>query len=184
MNFKKNFLLFVLIFFFSSGKISAQYHSIRTNLLGLATGNLNIEGSMAFTTHWSGHLPIQYNPFNLWDGGKLKNITVAPGFRYWFRDTYGRGHFVGLHGLFSYFNAGGLFGHAYRYQGTAWGGGLSLGWVRPISRRWNFEIELGGGLVWADWERFRCETCGRRTGKDREVRLLPTRAAINIVYLF
>lgn len=55
--------------------------------------------------------------------------------------------------MFSIYNAGGLFGHRYRYEGTAFGGGLSAGLVRPLSRRWNLEFELGLGVVWADWER-------------------------------
>ncbi|ERI81356.1 hypothetical protein HMPREF1981_03258, partial [Bacteroides pyogenes F0041] len=76
------------------------------------------------------------------------------------------------------------FGHRYRYEGTAWGGGISAGWVHPLSRRWNLEFELGGGIVWADWERFQCVHCGKRVDKGKGVRLVPTRTAINLVYLF
>lgn len=167
-----------------SGQVCAQFYSLRTNLVGLSTGNINLEGSMALSSRWSVHLPLQYNPFKLWDDGKLKNITVSPGIRYWIRETYGRGYFFGLHGVYSHFNAGGLFGHRYRYQGSAWGGGISVGLARPLSRHWNFELELGGGVVRTDWERFRCTHCGRRTGKGSGVRVLPTRTAVNLVYLF
>lgn len=134
LNRKKYFLCFacVLACLVYSDKVSAQFYSVRTNLVGLGTGNLNVEGSMAFSTHWSAHLPVQYNPFRLWDDGKLKNFTVQPGVRYWMRETYGRGCFIGLHGVFSIYNAGGLFGHRYRYEGTAFGGGLSAGLVRPF----------------------------------------------------
>ena len=89
-----------------------------------------------------------------------------------------------LHGVFSIYNAGGLFGHRYRYEGTAFGGGLSAGLVRPLSRRWNLEFELGLGVVWADWERYRCVNCGKRTGKGSGVYVTPTRTAVNLVYLF
>ena len=82
------------------------------------------------------------------------------------------------------YNAGGLFGHRYRYEGTAFGGGLSAGLVRPLSRRWNLEFELGLGVVWADWERYRCVNCGKRTGKGSGVYVTPTRTAVNLVYLF
>ena len=92
--------------------------------------------------------------------------------------------FIGLHGVFSIYNAGGLFGHRYRYEGTAFGGGLSAGLVRPLSRRWNLEFELGLGVVWADWERYRCVNCGKRTGKGSGVYVTPTRTAVNLVYLF
>lgn len=186
LNRKKYFLCFacVLACLVYSDKVSAQFYSVRTNLVGLGTGNLNVEGSMAFSTHWSAHLPVQYNPFRLWDDGKLKNFTVQPGVRYWMRETYGRGCFIGLHGVFSIYNAGGLFGHRYRYEGTAFGGGLSAGLVRPLSRRWNLEFELGLGVVWADWERYRCVNCGKRTGKGSGVYVTPTRTAVNQVYLF
>lgn len=97
LNRKKYFLCFacVLACLVYSDKVSAQFYSVRTNLVGLGTGNLNVEGSMAFSTHWSAHLPVQYNPFRLWDDGKLKNFTVQPGVRYWMRETYGRGCFIG-----------------------------------------------------------------------------------------
>ena len=70
------------------------------------------------------------------------------------------------------------------YEGTAFGGGLSAGLVRPLSRRWNLEFELGLGVVWADWERYRCVNCGKRTGKGSGVYVTPTRTAVNLVYLF
>ena len=41
----------------------AQFYSARTNLIGLATGNINLEGSMTLNRRWSLHLPVQYNPF-------------------------------------------------------------------------------------------------------------------------
>ena len=108
LNRKKYFLCFacVLACLVYSDKVSAQFYSVRTNLVGLGTGNLNVEGSMAFSTHWSAHLPVQYNPFRLWDDGKLKNFTVQPGVRYWMRETYGRGCFIGLHGVFSIYKIG------------------------------------------------------------------------------
>lgn len=76
LNRKKYFLCFacVLACLVYSDKVSAQFYSVRTNLVGLGTGNLNVEGSMAFSTHWSAHLPVQYNPFRLWDDGKLKKL--------------------------------------------------------------------------------------------------------------
>lgn len=182
---KQTILLFaLLLFLFFPEHAKAQSYSVRTNIIGLGTGNLNLEGSMVFSKRWSGHLPVQYNPFKLWKDAKLKNITVAPGIRYWTRESYGDGYFFGLHGVFSLFNAGGLFGHRYRYEGTAMGGGLSFGWVRPLSKRWNMEFELGAGVVWTDWERFECGHCGKRVSEGNGVHVVPTRTAINLVYLF
>ena len=38
----------------------AQFYSARTNLIGLATGNINLEGSMTLNRRWSLHLPVQF----------------------------------------------------------------------------------------------------------------------------
>ena len=130
LNRKKYFLCFacVLACLVYSDKVSAQFYSVRTNLVGLGTGNLNVEGSMAFSTHWSAHLPVQYNPFRLWDDGKLKNFTVQPGVRYWMRETYGRGCFIGLHGVFSIYNAG--IATVTKAQLSA--AGFLRGWCAPF----------------------------------------------------
>src|SRR3712207_6640288 len=102
---KKTFLLPALLLCLLFPKHSmAQFYSVRTNLVGMATGNLNVEGSMAFSTRWTAHLPVQYNPFNLWSDAKLKNFTVEPGVRYWMRESYGGGYFFGIHGVFSIYN--------------------------------------------------------------------------------
>ena len=45
-------------------------------------------------------------------------------------------------------------------------------------------LKNGLGVVWADWERYRCVNCGKRTGKGSGVYVTPTRTAVNLVYLF
>lgn len=66
----------------------AQFYSARTNLIGLATGNINLEGSMTLNRRWSLHLPVQYNPFVFKDNRQFRNLTVMPGVRYWFVESY------------------------------------------------------------------------------------------------
>ena len=39
---------------------------------GFRYGESECGGFHGFFTHWSAHLPVQYNPFRLWDDGKLK----------------------------------------------------------------------------------------------------------------
>ena len=50
----------------------AQFYSARTNLIGLATGNINLEGSMTLNRRWSLHLPVQYNPFVFKDNRQFR----------------------------------------------------------------------------------------------------------------
>ena len=55
---------FLLAGFLACGlAVSAQSYSLRTNIIGLATANLNLEASMTLDRKWSLHLPLQYNPF-------------------------------------------------------------------------------------------------------------------------
>ena len=76
----------------------AQFYSARTNLIGLATGNINLEGSMTLNRRWSLHLPVQYNPFVFKDNRQFRNLTVMPGVRYWFVESYST-FFVGMNTL-------------------------------------------------------------------------------------
>ncbi|AVM53499.1 uncharacterized protein DUF3575 [Bacteroides zoogleoformans] len=164
---------------------SAQRYSVRANLLGFATTNLNVEGAMAVSAHWSVHVPLQYNPFNLGGDAKLKNFTVTPGVRYWPGAPFGRGYFIGMHGVFSSFNAGGLFGyHKRRYEGTAWGAGFSAGYAHSIGRKWSMEYELGAGVVRADWEQYCRRRCGPKLGEGGKLYVVPTRISVSLAYLF
>lgn len=183
MNKKLYLLPALLLCLFFPKHSMAQFYSVRTNLVGMATGNLNVEGSMAFSTRWTAHLPVQYNPFNLWSDAKLKNFTAEPELvldegilrrRILLRDP---------RGIFNIQRRRDIRA-SLPLRRHRMGGGISAGWVRPLSRRWNIEFELGAGIVWADWERFRCVHCGKRVAKDNGVRLVPTRTAVNLVYLF
>lgn len=84
----------------------AQFYSARTNLIGLATGNINLEGSMTLNRRWSLHLPVQYNPFVFKDNRQFRNLTVMPGVRYWFVESYSN-FFVGMNTLASGYSIGG-----------------------------------------------------------------------------
>ena len=83
---KKMFLCAGLLAFCLA--VSAQSYSLRTNVIGLATTNLNIEGSMTLSRKWSLHLPLQYNPFKFGNNRQFRNFYAAPGARYWLLESY------------------------------------------------------------------------------------------------
>lgn len=120
----------------------AQFYSARTNLIGLATGNINLEGSMTLNRRWSLHLPVQYNPFVFKDNRQFRNLTVMPGVRYWFVESYSN-FFVGMNTLASGYSIGRIW-NKKRYEGEGYGIGLSIGKAYPLSKTWNIEWELGG----------------------------------------
>lgn len=115
----------------------AQFYSARTNLIGLATGNINLEGSMTLNRRWSLHLPVQYNPFVFKDNRQFRNLTVMPGVRYWFVESYSN-FFVGMNTLASGYSIGRIW-NKKRYEGEGYGIGLSIGKAYPLSKTWNIE---------------------------------------------
>ena len=66
----------------------AQFYSARTNLIGLATGNINLEGSMTLNRRWSLHLPVQYNPFVFKDNRQCKHSASCVFFSPLFLPTF------------------------------------------------------------------------------------------------
>mgnify|MGYP000199465204 CR=1 FL=1 len=67
----------------------AQFYSARTNLSRAGErATSNLEGSMTLNRRWSLHLPVQYNPFVFKDNRQFRNLTVMPGVRYWFVESY------------------------------------------------------------------------------------------------
>ncbi|NCC09400.1 MAG: DUF3575 domain-containing protein [Bacteroidia bacterium] len=176
--------LFVLILLCLSSQAKAQFYAVRTNVVGLATTNLNAEFSASLNRKWSVHLPVQYNPWTFAENKKFKNLTTMPGVRYWLNESYGYGYFLGLHGLVSRFNFGGLLGSKHRYDGMAYGGGLSGGYSKPIGRRLNLEFELGIGIVQTDYDKYACAVCGTKINEENKIHIIPSKIAINIVYLF
>ena len=102
---------------------------------------------MTLNRRWSLHLPVQYNPFVFKDNRQFRNLTVMPGVRYWFVESYSN-FFVGMNTLASGYSIGRIW-NKKRYEGEGYGIGLSIGKAYPLSKTWNIEWELGGAAVWA-----------------------------------
>ncbi|WP_085537246.1 DUF3575 domain-containing protein [Massilibacteroides vaginae] len=179
---KTKHLLFTLLLCFSFSGAKAQFYSASTNVIGLATTNINAELSMTLNRTWSLHVPVQYNPFVFSENRRFQNLTVMPGVRYWLRETYA-GSFFGMYAIASRYHVGNIWDD-YRYDGKAFGAGLSYGKAYTLSPRWNFEWEIGAGVVWADYEKFACKKCGVRLGKENGVYFIPTKVAASLIYLF
>lgn len=181
----KNYLLAVFLFLGLASSINAQNFSLRTNLVGLATLNFNLEPSISWGTknQWSVQLPVQLNPFVLGSNAKFQNITVQPGVRYWLLDSYMK-NFIGLNLIASDFHMGNILGSKWRYEGTAYGAGVSFGYAKPISKRWNIELEAGIGAVKANYTQYECKSCGRKIGDYNKWMVVPSKLSAAIVYLF
>jgi len=176
--------------------VRAQDVALKTNLLadGFLNPNLGIEIGLA--PKWSLDVSGQYNGWTLSNGRRWKHWAVQPEARYWFCDRFS-GHFIALHAHGGQYNIGGfngrvnLFGtdarklRETRYQGWFAGAGIAYGYAWILGRHWNLEAEIGIGYSYTRYDRFRCTGCGKKTETDRPHHYVgPTKAAINLVYLF
>lgn len=160
----------------------AQFYSLRTNLIGLATTNLNLEASFTLDRKHSLHIPVQYSPFEFAGNRQFKNFTIGPGMRYWFRESYSN-WFIGGHALFSKYSIGKIW-NKKRYEGEAYGAGFSAGYACPIAKRWNLEWEMGIAGIWTHYDKYNCMQCGDWERGRYAWRIIPSRIAFNVVYLF
>lgn len=156
----------------------------------------NIGAEMRLSPKWSIDLTGDFNFWDLSHDRKWKHWTVMPEARYWLCDALG-GHFFGAHLLGGEFNVGNLdlpfsfLGTDFRqlrdnrFQGWQAGVGIAYGYSWLLSKHWNLEAEIGIGYVYARYDRFECADCGRKVESDRSHHYFgPTKAAINLVYVF
>lgn len=173
----------------------AQKAGIKTNLLydAMASPSLGMEVGIApkWTLDVSGSL-------NGWDvnGHKWKHWRVQPEARYWFCERF-QGNFIAVHaigGQFNFGNIGGLknfLGNNFselkdhRFQGWGAGAGIAYGHAWPLAKHWNLEAEIGFGWIYTRYDKYPCATCGSKE-EDNAVHnyVGPTKAAINLVYIF
>ena len=151
----------------------AQKAAIKTNLLYDATTTFNLGVEFSLAPKWTFDLSGNYNPWSFSDNKKWKHWIVQPEARYWFCNKM-MGHFLGFHAL------GG-----HRFEGWMIGAGIAYGYTWTLSKHWNLEAELGLGYVFSKYDQYECEKCGEKVESDKSHHYVgPTKAAINLVYVF
>ncbi len=178
------------------GSVSAQDIAVKSNLLSDALLNPNVGVEIGLAPRWTLDVTGQLNAWDLSHDRRWKHWALQPEARYWFCDRFG-GHFVGLHAHGGQFNIGGFDGRLNlfgtdarkladtRYQGWFVGAGVAYGYAWVLGRHWNLEGEIGLGYSYTRYDRFRCAGCGKKTETGRSHHYVgPTKAAINLVYLF
>lgn len=193
MNVKK--VLCLLILALSTSVVAkGQDVAVKTNVLYDATATVNVGLEFGLAPRWTLDLSGNYNGWPV-NGHKWKHWMAQPEFRYWFCDRFAR-HFLGFHALGGEFNVGLIKNNVkflgtdfspltdHRYQGWAVGGGVAYGYAFILGRHWNLELELGVGYAYLKYDKFECAECGRKVGENDRHYVGPTKAAINLVYVF
>ena len=186
-------MLLGLLLSFNSAK--AQDVAIKTNLLYDATATVNIGVEVGLAPKWTLDLSGNLNAWNYDENTKWRHWMAQPEARYWFCDRFSR-HFIGFHAIGGQYNFGGIENNISflgtnfkeltdkRYQGWGLGAGVAYGYAFILGKHWNLELELGVGYAYLDYDIFSCAGCGRNIGSGNNHYFGPTKAAINLVYVF
>lgn len=189
---KKLFVLMAL--FVSILGAHSQNVALKTNLLYDAAANVNAGIEFGMAPKWTMDLSADYNGWTIRDH-KWKHWFVQPEARYWFCDRFAKS-FIGIHAIGGQYNVGHI-PHGFdflgtdfrkladnRYEGWAIGGGIAYGYAWALSKHWNLEFEIGIGYVYFKYDVYKCMDCGRKLGDGHHNYYGPTKAAINLVYIF
>lgn len=187
--------LALLLLLLTAGKtVNAQDVALKTNLLYDASATVNAGFEFGLAPRWTLDLSGNYNGWDV-NNHKWKHWMAQPEFRYWFCDRFAR-HFFGFHLLGGEYNIGMIknnvkfLGNDYspltnhRYQGWGAGVGVAYGYAFILGDHWNLELELGVGYVYLNYDKFQCAECGRKVSEGDRHYIGPTKAAINLVYVF
>ena len=177
-------------------ELQAQKAAIKTNLLSDAFMNINLGTEIGLAPRWTLDLTGQFNGWTLSHNRRWKHWAAQPEARYWFCDRFG-GHFFGMHAHGGYYNIGGFDGRLNllgtdarklkdaRFQGWFVGGGVAYGYAWVLGRYWNLEMEFGFGYSYTRYDQFRCVGCGKSEKTNQPHHYIgPTKAAVNLVYVF
>ena len=174
---------------------SAQDFAVKTNLVYDATSTANLGFEFRLAPKWTLDISGNLNSWSKNDRTKWKHWMAQPEARYWFCDRFSR-HFLGMHLIGGAFNFGGINNSIsflgtdfsvlkdHRYQGYAYGAGVAYGYAFMLGKYLNLELEAGFGYVCLDCDVFECGGCGLNTGSFIHHYVGPTKAAVNLVFLF
>ena len=191
----KKLYLLIIVLMATIGGAKAQDVAVKTNVLYDALLNVNAGVEVGLAPRWTIDLSGNLNAWTV-NGHKWKHWFVQPEARYWFCDRFS-GHFVGAHLIGGKYNLGHIKNNIsflgtdfsgitdHRYQGWAVGAGIAYGYAFILGRHWNLELELGVGYAYTRYDVFECQDCGKKVAEDLPHHYVgPTKAAINLVYVF
>ena len=182
-------MVFAIISLFGAKSNSfSQTIAVKSNLPYLATSTPNMAVELGLSEKFTLDLSYGINPFTFEENKKWKHWLAQTELRYWLHERFSR-HFLGLHVGMSEYNLSRIKiptvtdSQNFRYEGSAFMGGLSYGYSWSLGERWNLEASFGVGVMAIDYKKFDCPECGKQLEEESKVFIAPTKAAISIVYL-
>lgn len=128
-----------------------------------------------------------FGSYHPW-GKKVRLLGVQPEYRYFFSGRAMNRWFVGLGGLFTSYD---ITWAGKVYNGTAFGGGLTFGYVFNVTNRLNIDVHGGFGPIFysqkeyfeGDFYDVDYQQNGVLTTNAQGYTLLPSRIGISLTYI-
>lgn len=174
--------------------VGAQQVAIKTNLLTDIALSPSASVEVGLARQWTLDLTGQINYWTV-RNHSWKHVLAQPEIKYWLCRRF-EGHFFGLHALGGAYSVGNFdvdfkflgldFNKLrdHRYKGWAAGAGVSYGYSWPVHRHWNVEAEIGVGYVYTEFDTYRVRSSKKLAEDSHHNYFGPTKAAVNIVYVF
>ena len=194
MKMNKYIISLLALFLLFTGTSFGQKVGVKTNALYWATATPNLGVEVALSKKFTLGLSAGWNPFDLRkktynDGSvvesKIKHVLLMPELKYWNCQSFQRSYW-GIHGIYSHFNMGGISFlnplEDHRYQGDAYGGGISYGYQWAIGNRWGLEASVGAGYIHLDYKKYDKQKCGDFIGEETYDYWGPTKVEVSFIY--
>ena len=171
MNITKLLLTFALVM--STSLASAQYTAVKINTLTLATATLDVGVDVAVSQKWSVGASVMWIP--------LLDHTTAITFnakRWRFEPNIG--WFIGMHSTTARYRVD-------EKRGWTTGLGSSIGYSWILSKRWNFSLEGGLGVYYANDKWLVPDTSPLDDiliRHRKRIMLLPSKFEVSFSYMF
>lgn len=163
-------------------KAAAQIFSVRADALSVLTATVHLGAEVSVADKWTVEVSGYWNPICT-DNFSIRFHAVQIGSRYWFYESF-VGHFLGQHLTYVGYDLG---SRRKRYDGRAYGLGVSYGYAWMLSKRWNVAIEAGISIFRTEDTR-RDPTVGDWEDEyiyhSRRWTLAPSRLEVSFSYLF
>ncbi len=188
------FFLLVIFSFVTTTANYAQEVVLKTNILyGAVTYTPNLALEYGLGERTTINVSGGYNPWNMEStknqGEKLAHWLIQPEFRYWTCEKF-NGHFFGVHGNYARYNIGkkelpillGEGSEKYRHEGSAYGVGITYGYVLNLSVRLALEFEIGLGYMRLDYDKYEAPKCGKLIGSESRNYYGPTKLGVTLAW--
>ncbi|MBP9637909.1 MAG: DUF3575 domain-containing protein [Bacteroidaceae bacterium] len=156
----------------------AQKIALKTNALYWMTASPNLEAELRFSPHVTFCISGAFNPISTTDY-KTQFVQISPELRYWFSRPMSR-HFVGIT---SSFNEYSFKKKENFYEGNAYTVGLTYGYDFVLSKRWNLETSIGGGLLHYNSREYKLGEKKPENTNHKESLIAPIKASVSFSYI-